>query len=287
MTVVIAMLSLTLAACDNRHDQAAHWETEREAIELSQQLKLAEYRLSQTPSGNPGELERVENKLRELDQRAQALLRQRSALSAEIKRLEARNEELARLAIQNLRTKSLGGTFDTFSVNDGRTFEKVSITGVDDSGVAIRHAHGTARLRYAELTAEQRASFGLEERSALAAEDQERRELLAYERRIDQEMDALREKEERIAAVAMKSEDSRIAASIMARNSSSQQTRPLAQPASPFGRESRSSYGQYRYRSHRPTYRYVYYYPVTPNPFYAPRACRPVDFGNSKLREIP
>lgn len=287
MTAVIALLSLMVAACDTNRDQAADWETERETIELTQQLKLAEYRLGLTPSGNPGELERVENHQRELDQRAQALLRQRSALNAEIKMLEARNEELARLAIQNLRMKSLGRTFDTFSVNDGRTFEKVSITGVDDSGVAIRHAHGTARLRYAELSADQRASFGLEERSALAAEDQERRELLAYERRIDEEMDALREKEERIAAVAMKSEDSKIADSIMARNSSSQETRPLAQPASPFGRGCRSSYGQYRYRTYRPTYRYVYYYPVTPNPFYAPRACRPVEYGNTKLREIP
>jgi hypothetical protein len=216
------------------------------------------------------------------------LQRDRNALDAEIKGMEVRNEEFVRLAIQGLRMKALGRKFDRFSVNDGRTFENVTVTGVDDGGVAIRHEHGTARFRFAELSAGQSELFGLDERSGLAAADRERRESIAYERRIDEELDAMREKEERIAAVARRSEDARMSRPLMAVNSSRQPASPLAKPASPVGSgySYRSSYGYSGYRSYRPTYRYVYYHRSVPNPFYASRACR-VGFYNPNSPSVP
>lgn len=279
MVVAAAMVFLLLPACERKLDQTACWETEREEIELTQQLKLAEYRLGMTGSGDSNgvsELERVEGNLRDLNQRTAALRRDRSALDAEVNELDVRNKELVRLAVQKLRMKSVGRKFDTLVVNNGRTFENASITGVDDGGVAIRHAHGTARLRYSDLSAEQCALFGLDEGTAQAAEDRERREAIAYERRIDEELDAMREKEEQIAAVARRSEEAKVSRSLVAANTSTKETSPLAKPASQVGRGStyRYSYGYSGYRSYRPRYRYVYYYPAARNPFTDPTARR-------------
>jgi hypothetical protein len=279
VVVAAAMIFLFLPSCERNLNDSTYWETEREEIELTQQLKLAEYRLGMTTSGDANgvaELERVESNLRELNQRTAALLRDRSVLGEEVRELEVRNRETERLAVRKLRMKSVGRKFDTLVVNNGRTFENVSITGVDDGGVAIRHEHGTARLRYSDLSAEQCASFGLEERSALAAEDRERRESIAYERRIDEELDAMREKEEQIAAVARRSEETKVSRALVAANTTTKETSPLAKPASQVGRGSsyRYSDGYSTYRSYRPRYRYVYYYPVVRNPFNDPTARR-------------
>lgn len=279
MVIATAMFCLILPACERKPDNSAYWETEREEIELTQQLKLAEYRLGMTGSdgcNGVAELQRVEGNLRDLNVRALALRRDRSALDSEVRELEFRNRETERLAVQNLRMKSVGRTFDTLAVNNGRTFENVSVTGVDDGGVAIRHEHGTARLRYSDLSAGQCALFGLDESSALAAEDRERRESIAYERRIDEELDAMRENEEQIAAVARKSEEADFPRALMTANTTTRETSPLAKPATRVGRGSsyRYSDGYSGYRSYRPRYRYVYYYRAPRNPFYDSTAHR-------------
>ena len=280
--IATTLMCLSLPGCDNRQVDAGYWAREREKIELTQRLKMAEYRIGQTNPEDLAELTQLGIRLREFDQRVRDLVQNRSALRAEIKAMEYRNDEAGRLAIQDRRTSAVGRKFDSFVLKDGRTLQNVAITGVDDSGVAIRHDHGTARLRYSDLSPEQNLIFGLEETSALAAENRELQESIAYERRIDLEIQSLRDKEERAAADAKRDDDAQVSRSLMARESGNQRTSPLAQPARQVGSGSwsRTWYGDSPYRSYRPTYRYVYYYPARPNPFCGARTY-------NSMRNIP
>lgn len=279
---VTGMLAvLLLPGCDDHRKDAGYWEIEREKIELEQQLKLLEYKAGRTGNGSPEELPRLENTLRELGARKISLLGNRSALVAGIRQIERQSAELGRLEIQDRRMDSLGRKFDSLALKDGRTFQNVAITGIDDGGVAIRHEDGAARLRYAELSPEQCALFGLEESAALAAENRERRESIAYERQLDEEMEVLRDKEERAASIASWDDHARADRHLLARESAGGRTSPLAQPATTVGAGSWRGYS--RYRSHRPTYRYVHYYPVTPNPFYSSRVYRDIRDGKDKV----
>lgn len=272
------MAAITLVGCDGHLDETASWEIEREGIELAQRLKLAEYRLGRISPGDLAESGRWEGEVRATGEKLRTLKQIRLSLSIEIKEMAARNDELCQTAIRNQRTKSMALKFESFSVKDGRTFRNVSVTGVDDAGVAIRHEDGAARLRYADLSAEHRALFGLEEEAALAAEAREHREALAYERGIDLEMQAVRERDQLAAAVTQRNNDSRASRSLLAASPSpSRESGMLSRPATPFGTGSiYRRYGDSGYRSYQPNYRYVYYYPSTPNPFCSSHVYRSV-----------
>jgi hypothetical protein len=272
-------------SCQSRKEPVA-WESERECIELSQKLKLCEYKLGLIKTDEVSDFGHFEALVAESADRIRVLRKDLSALRAEVESMELRNDEFCRNAVENQRANALARKFDSLSVKDGRSFFKVSIAGVSDGGVSIRHEHGTARLRYAELTDEQRQLFGLEEDSALAAEEQERQELLAYEQEFEVEMDKVREIEERAvaSASARQAEESRISRSLLAAASASRDSRPLAQPATPVG--SGSTYRRwYGYRSYQPTYRYVYYYPTGRNAYCPARTYRSV--GDNRVVRTP
>jgi len=268
MARVIAMLTI-LASCRSSGSEAAFWENEREKIELAQRLQLAEYRLRLYEPGDFHELEHLQSLLSENEVRLRKLQSDKSALISNIGRMEARNAGQRRNALEKQQALAHGMNFDSLSVRDGRTFNNVIVTGVGDSGLVIRHEHGSARLRYADLSEGQRLFFGLEESAAHAAEDRERRETLAYELSIDLELEAMREKgrEERAESIAQG--NSRASRSLMASSNYQHENRPLAQPARPLGNGSsyRRSYRFPQYIHYRPAYRYVYRYPSTPNPF--------------------
>lgn len=275
----MAIVMVTLTGCGDRRDSSVYWDTEREVVELTQKLKLAEYRLGMMPKREAVDPGTVADDARKLDRRLRELRADQASLVDEIQQMEIRNGDLVQNAIRNIRAKAHGRKFGTFSTTDGRTFENVMITGVDDGGIALRHAHGTARLRYSDLSAEQREDFGLEEKSALAAEDRERREAVAYEQRMDDELKAMRDKQERDSAIAKRSEDARVSRSLMARHSTPKTESPLSKPATTFGSGSsyRSSYGA-TYRTYRPRYRYVYYYTPASNPYYSYRSNRSIGY---------
>ena len=259
------MSPMVLAVCKGEDGSAEFWEGEREIIELTQRLKLGQYRLGLFESGKVEELERLKGVLTANEARLKALEADKSALTDEITRLAARNTESFRIAREAQRARSKGAKFETLATRDGRTFKNATVSAVDESGVAIRHEHGAATLRYAELSDEQRRFFGLEESAALAAEDRERREALAYEQSIAEELEAMREQEESLAAIGETFNSSRASSSSLAALSRPQtETRALAQPAKPFGSGSvyRRWYGYSGYRSYRPVYRYVYRYPT-------------------------
>jgi hypothetical protein len=240
-------------------------------------LKLAEYRLGLSESGKIEELNNLRIRLSANEAKLLNLQAEKSSLVVEIERLETRNKELCQAALEKRRTRTQGMKFETFSVKDGRTFKNAIITAVGDSGVAFRHENGAARLRYAELTEDQRLFFGLDEKASLAAEDRERRLALAYELSIDMELEAMRDKasETRIEPVVARNKSR---AMIAATSNHENETRPLAQSARPFGSGSsyRRWYGYSGYRSYRPVYRYVYQYPSATNPFCpVTRPCSP------------
>ena len=276
----MAIIVLALTGCGEKRDQSVYWDTERVVVELTQKLKLAEYRLGLMPNRETVDAGAVMENARRLDRRLSELRADQASLVDEIKDLEIRKSELVQTSIRNIRAKAHGRKFGTFATTDGRTFENVMITGVDDGGIALRHAHGTARLRYSDLSVEQREEFGLKEKSALAAEYRERREAVAYEQRMDEELGAMREKEEREAAIAKRSEDARVSRSLMARNNVSQKPEsPLSKPATTVGSGSyyRNTYGT-TYRTYRPRYRYVYYYSAGSNPYYSYRSNRSIGY---------
>jgi hypothetical protein len=272
----ILLISLAVPACNNDRDHAFSWELEQERVELEQRLKLGEYRLGLMSPDGMSELDRLTAIVKESEQKLKFLRSDKNSLTVEVNTIEQDCRNLCESAIEAQRSKSTGLRFPSLTINDGRTFINASITQVDDAGVAIRHEHGAARLRYGDLSESQRALFGLEESSALAAEEIERREAIAYEKSIEQEMELIREEQERNAVASRNQESSREARSLMAATSrSTPETSALSKPATPFGTGSiyRRSYDSYRYRS---SYRYTYYYPTTRNPYCTPRTYRSV-----------
>lgn len=264
--------------CEHEGDQAGYWETEREGIELAQQLKLAEYRLSLAGEDQVEELSKLGETLRTLEQRRESLERLQISLSMEIQQLESLKATAFNRALEHQRASAQGRKFTTLSLADGRTFQNVTVTGIHDSGVSIRHEHGTARVGYVDLKPEQQAFFGLEETSSLAAQAQEEQEALAYDQWIEQTMLAQAETAERSVVGAFSGERQAMETRprVLAQSSSADRLRPLAQPATRFGSGTwtgRWRYGS-SYRSYRPRYYYVYRQPAAPLPYSSPCAPR-------------
>ncbi len=256
---------LGLAGCDGTRQNAEHWELERETIELTHRLKLAEYRLGGGRTGDAGDPALIRNMLSEQDLAKQELMCSRTDLTAQIDNLEHLLGEIASADIRKRRQDAVGVKFETLTLADGRVLKNVKISAVEDGGVAIRHDDGAARLGFENLTPAQRDSFGLDEVSALAARERESREALAYERQIDGELEVLRGKQELAAAEQRRREDDRASRTLMARNTTEPRVSALAKPATSVGGRSWSSRSYYR--SYRPTYSYVYGYSAAPNPF--------------------
>lgn len=253
--VLVALLSV---GCQKREDRAEWWEGERQRMELEHQFALKDYQLQQSGYGRMEELEKLRASNLAAKEQLNTLLAKRSELTVEFETLEQQRVAFKSDSLRQQRRNAIGQTFKIFSTADGREFQNASVASVDDAGVTIRHADGSARLRFADLDPSQRDFFGLEESAALAAVQQESREALAYERWIDQGVAAVREKQSR--ASAEDERRARLAREERARVASQQllaaNDRALAQPAKSVG----GSYFRYDsgYRSSRPTYRYIY-----------------------------
>lgn len=252
MTVVL--LAVVLPSCGPEDGGYGFWENEREIVALTQRLKLCEYRLGRTVPGGAKELAELQSRLSANEAGLCRLQADKSGLTAEIASLETRNHQMGRMVLEKKRSAVRGMKFDTFPARDGRMFNNATIILVEDSGVEFRHEHGAARLRYGELSDQQRLFFGLEESAALAAEERERTEALAYERHIDLELEAVLKRETHpVMLDGMKGALSPV-------SFHKPVISELSKPAKPVGGASfyRNYHGYYGYRSHRPVYRYVY-----------------------------
>ena len=259
---MIVLLAVVLPSCKPGDDGVGYWENEREIIALTQSLTVGEYRLGLSEPGIGKELDNLKSILSKNETRLRGLQSEKAALSAEVADLETLNKELGRMAFEQNRSNARGMKHEMFTSRDGRVFRNVTITAVRDAGVEFRHEHGAARLRYGELSDQQRLFFRLEESAALAAEYVERRQELAYENDIDMEMEAILKREAHAAAI-----DEMNSASPFSRAMSQVSFRKpviseLSKPAKPFGGTSfyRKYRGYYGYGSHRPVYRYVHWH---------------------------
>jgi hypothetical protein len=142
-------------------------------------------------------------------------------------------------------------------------------------------------LRFADLSTEQRHFFGIEESTALAAEERERRESLLYEQSIEMQMAAIRKNEKIASDDLEEKENARALRSRMAKIPTPRESSLLSQPARPFGTGSiyRRSPGYYSSGGYRSAYRYVYVYPGSTNPFCASNA--PQTFNTPRVIQSP
>lgn len=169
--------------------------------------------------------------------------------------------------IRDQRRRAIGRSFAELTSVSGRIYRDVTITSIDDAGVAVRHAYGTARLTFRDLDSAQQSFFGLDAGLAVVAAEKESRDLAAYDRWIDGQMVAIRDRNAEMKKIAAYDEQVVRAnrATLASRQSVAANENPLAKPATSFGSGgSRYSYGY-------PTYRHSYYRHV----YYAPNYYKP------------
>lgn len=109
-------------------------------------------------------------------------------------------------SVEERRAAALSKRMERFETMKGRIYEDVRITAIDAGGVSLSHSAGTARLRYDDLSPQQRRYFGLDEAAAAEVYRKERAARAAYEKRVEERKIARREamekahEEERLAA---------------------------------------------------------------------------------------
>ena len=256
------MAALAVVGCGKNQDLSGWWQGEQQRIELSHQLELKKYRYEQVYSHDFEQLESLRHSTAKAGPMLEALRRQRLTLSDQIESLTGQWVGFRESKIQDQRQHAMRKTFEKLTLVSGRTFVEASVASIDDSGVTIRHADGSARLRFADLDARQRIFFGLEADLARAAEEQEARDLAAYESWVDKRMVAIDEKKTKDAENGRREDSAsqRTRAVLAAQLLTAANVRPLARPATNVGSRSWSYSGNYsNYRAYRPTYRYVYY----------------------------
>lgn len=259
-TIILA--SCLVVGCGKRQDLSGWWQDERERIELSQQLELKKYRFEQAYSHDFEQLKNLRRSTTANVAVVKSLKQQRGELANRIESLEGQWPEFRESTIREQRLRAMRQTFAKLTLISGRTLVDVSVASIDDSGVTIRHADGSARLRFADLDVRQREFFGLDADLALAAEKQEALDAAAYESWVAQRMVALDHQKQkdsetvRLGELAARQSRTALAAQV----ASASAARPLAQPATNVGNRSWRYSDYSAYRSYRPTYRYVYYY---------------------------
>ncbi len=262
------MAAVLTVGCGKKDGNAVWWQGEHERIELSQQLALKQFRFEQLGSNDLPELERLRRTNQTLDQTLKSLKLRHLASKEEYESWQGQLAGFREATLRDQRNRAIGQKFAELFTLSGRTYREVTIASIDDAGVGIRHADGSARLRYQDLDSGQQLFFGLEADLAIAAAERESQAAADYERWIDEQMLVRREQEEN--AMELARQHDQIAKTnrsmIAARQTVAANVSPLARPAASVG----SDYSYTRYRRYRPTYRYYY----TPT-YYTPYHCVP------------
>lgn len=261
---LLATLStLLLAACQDRKFQTRWWQGEEERLLLQNEVQAKSFRISDELTQKFADHQALEKLIAQTANRLATLRTHRDGMHQNLADLKAEMESYRQIAIRNQRERAMKQTYAELTLKSGRQFKDVSITSITDVGVGIRHADGSARMRFSDLTESQRAFFALDGELAAAAEQQEAQTALAYERWIDEQtailqVAQLEADKKRIAAAELKAKN---AAQYLAANASSRNQNMMASASSlRFGRRFGSSP---TYRVSSPSYRYVNYYQPT------------------------
>ncbi|RYD21682.1 MAG: hypothetical protein EOP88_10490 [Verrucomicrobiaceae bacterium] len=253
--------ALLVIGCGDKRLDSAWWQGEEERIGLENDLQLKTFRYDQVYTDDVNQLDALNESNETSGARLTTLRAQRMELAASVISLESQRGEIRRTAILGQRERAKGGTFEELTVLSGKTFRAVTVSGIDDAGVTIRHEHGSAKLRFDDLTADQKHIFGLEEDLAVAAEGQEKQDAVAYERWVSNQMVAVKADEQKSADEARERELNADRQRAFAAAAAASRTQ-VSTNTSPLARESRSSgsSGKYYYhyrsaRSYGPVYR--------------------------------
>lgn len=252
-----------------RAETADWWEGEALRVELLGQVNLAKFRLAAAGDvRGPEELAKVVAEQDALDKQIASLRTKREQLSAGIVQGEEALVKLGEDRLRDLKARAVGKEWTEFATAD-RTYQDAKVVAVTDAGVTIRHRDGSARLRYRDLTDSQRQEFGLDEAAALAAVQEERKQALAYEQWLEDEVAAMeRDKAQAAKLVASTIRLKSTPAPVVAVNVPPVQN-PLKESAKQFGNGSRYYSGSSYYRPRRTNF---YYY------YTAPRYCAPRNY---------
>ena len=244
---------IILPACSGEKNDATWWHNEKQIIELRSKIELANYKL-QALTGDEPQIVDTQSPL-DLIKEIGALTNEQSRLTGQIAEMQNGWDEFRADVLAQRRAKVIGTTFDTFETAEGREYQDVTISNIDDGGVSFRHKVGTARLRFDDLDQSRREFFGLDGELAVLAHEIEEKERAEYNQWIARGMVAVRAEEAKQAELR-KEEEQRIA-SARALAASNRTSTPSALTAS-FGDlgDTRSIYSSYnRYGS---GYRYRY-----------------------------
>lgn len=266
--------SLVAGGCyyfnSDRHD-TAWWENERDRLDLQHRLQLTRFRLEKLPRGSEvADLEKAAAEKVALDQRISGLRDRRLQLATAIMDEEEAFLGFREDRLAQLRERALGKEWGEFVSFSGRVLMDAKVIHIDDLGVMFRHRDGSSRMRYQDLSDEQRCLFGLEEEAAVAAMKQEKRNAAAYEKWISEELDAIeleRGRKEDALAISKAGQQNgpttanedyraaqirKIQMAALASNESAMRNRSLSAPARKInrGRQTNSSFYSYpAYRS--------------------------------------
>lgn len=295
------MVGLCLPSCKNKSADSAWWAGENERISLSQDLALKQFRYEQVFQPGREELISLTDENAAREKMLQSLESEKKSLTKELRNMEVALVEAHENRIRETREKITGATYDVLTLDSGRTFKDAKIASVDDTGVSVRHADGSARLAFSDLSTKEHQKFGLDAERAMLAERREQEQLAAYERLMDVRMAEMKAEQARSNEIASRERiaaSNRAASQRQAANNRAialANARPLAQPSRRFGGVSYSrSYSSY----YRPRYRY-YYTPYrnvrsfvggvcNPRPRYvAPYRTPRQRFSNTTITDIP
>ena len=184
--------------------------------------------------------------------------------------------------IEERRAEAMGKRLECFETMAGRVYQDVRITKISDAGISFSHADGAVRLRFADLSPEQRRYFGISREDAATIYARELKARENYERKVEEKENARRELAEKEAAeraelerLAMeKAEQKQTAAAEI----ESTETIPLYPTIKRVDSIRRSSSRHSSYRSYYGGFRYSYPVRFNCRPTYRHRGrgCRPV-----------
>ncbi|QTN31349.1 hypothetical protein HZ994_03055 [Akkermansiaceae bacterium] len=258
-----AFMAICLGSCQKGGEDSVWWGNEKTIIELRNQLELASYRADKAHPGDDAEAAaRASVNPAALRGEIETLAHGKAQLTREIAAMKSGWDDFRRSVLNDSRVQASGKTFATFVAADGRAFKEAKVTEIDDSGVSIAHASGTARLRFGDLDPEWQLYFGLDAELARKSHEAEAEGRLAYDRRIDRQMAVIAEKEAG-ARKERKKEEQRLAeARAIASYARTTPASSLSASIGGLGETSRvygsRRYGGYSSYYRQPTVRYSY-----------------------------
>lgn len=185
------LLCFLLQCCDNKTNDDSYWSNEHEKTELEAKLNLLSYRYASQTQHLQEDLQPPSPSQLSPTQLKKILTTQKEHLLNEIASLETEISNFNNNRLLTARAQSIGKTFSSIKLNNGREYENAWIVKIVDAGVSIRHQFGAATLRYDDLSPAQRDEFGMDQAKSIAAEKQLNQQQADFDKWINAEMLAI------------------------------------------------------------------------------------------------